>query len=375
MEDELSEEETNDILEQTEKTTAADKDSSSGAGAVSQAEIDALLTAYQSVNATAAKKANDARDREVRPYDFTRPGRFSKEHLRTLSVIHSNFATALAAALPGIYHSPTRVDLVGLDQLTYKEYRESIPSKTMFAVIGGEPLTSDIFFELNPSIVGAWVDYLCGGIDVAATEPSELTPIDLAMAKTVFQACLRDYADCWSDTVALRPEIRRVVDSGSAGQLLLPSESVLVCSFEVRVGNSVGMMTICIPSTSVESLLPALRVNSAQLSGAREDSAAIEGLRKVLKQVSLPVKVILGGVKVTLADVAGLEIGDVIKTTRRADSEAELWIGDRRMFDCRPGIRGKSLAVLVSGVPEPVDGSTAADVSPATEEDSIQNAA
>lgn len=354
------------------KEVSIDADSQGGQEAVSKAEIDALLTAYQSASATASGHQGE---KEVRLYDFSRPGKFSKEHLRTLTVIHSNFAAALTTALPAIYHAPTKVNFISVDQLIYKEYRESLPAKTMFAAVGGEPLSSDIFFEVNPGIVGAWVDYLCGGSAMATSEPSELTPTDLAIARTVLTGCLRDYADCWSDTIPLHPEIRKVVDSGSGGQLLLPSEPVVVCSFEVHVGNSKGSMTICIPSTSMELVLPALSMGWIQQSGKREDKSTSENLKKALKQVNLPVRVVLGGASVSLAEVAGLEIGDVIKTTRRANADAELWIGDRRMFDCRPGISGRTLAVLISGPSETLDEAVSEDVSPEAEQDDLENAA
>lgn len=354
------------------KEVSTDAGSRGGQEAVSKAEVDALLTAYQAANATAS---GHQAEKEVRLYDFNRPGKCSKEHLRTLSVIHSNFAAAITTALPAFYHAPTKVNFLSVDQLIYKEYRESLPAKTMFAAVGGEPLSSDIFFEVNPGIVGAWVDYLCGGSAMATSEPSELTPTDLAIARTVLTGCLRDYADCWSDTIPLHPEIRKVVDSGSGGQLLLPSEPVVVCSFEMQVGNSKGSMTICIPSTSMELVLPALSMGWTQQSSRRESRAAIENLEKSLKQVNLLVRVVLGGASVSLAEVAGLEIGDIIKTNRRTTADAELWIGDRRMFNCRPGINGKMLAVLLSGPVEPVEEPVSQDVAAEAQPEDLENAA
>ena len=57
---------------------------------LSQNEIDALLTALSSGEVKAEEIKSQETDKKVKPYDFKRPNKFSKEQLHTLRMIHDN---------------------------------------------------------------------------------------------------------------------------------------------------------------------------------------------------------------------------------------------------------------------------------------------
>jgi len=320
---------------------------------LTQDEINALLSAYLSANAHSSGCAT--REREVRLYDFSRPDRFSKEHLRTLNSIHTTFAAGLATTLSNICQSQTAVDLIGVDQISYKEYRASIPSRTMIAEVAMQHLTTSILFEVNPNIVGLWVDCLCGGDPHLSGEPSRLTPVDLALARRVLASCLEVYGDSWSSMVELKPQIQRTVDSESYDDAFLPSETVLVCGFEIHTGQCVGMMTVCIPAAGVETILPALTTARMTQASRRQGNAIAQDMSKAIGPVIMPCRVLLGRANITLSDVMRLEVGDIIRTDTPADGEIEFWAGDRHIFNCRPGMRGSKPSVIISSVNQQTD--------------------
>lgn len=315
-----------------------------------QDEINALLAAYESVNPAGTGAVSETRDKEVRLYDFTRPDRVSKDHLKALNLIHTNFAAGLSTVLSGLYQSAIHIEFIGVDQILYKEYQVSIPSRTLFIEVSMSPLNADFLMEVSPSIVGAWVDSLCGAPSKAVGEPSEFSAIDLAVSKKMVKICLQTYTESWAGLIDLQPEIRKMVDSNSFEEILLPSETVLVCTFEVHYGDTIGMMTICIPSAGIEALQKLLVTGSnARIANRRTDAASTDNLKLAVSSVSLPGKVILGRTTISFSDAMNLEVGDVIKTTSKFDSPIELWVGSNRMFYCRPGMVDKNLAVVVSG--------------------------
>jgi len=320
---------------------------------LSQAELDALLAAYQSVNAQSGGASAGKPDREVRLYDFSRPDKFPKDHMRILSDIHAEFAAGLTTVLSSLLQSPTTVELIRADQIPYEEYRASIPSRTLIAKVSAEPLSSEMVFEVNPSVVGLWVDCLCGGNQSTSTGPSELSPVDLAVAGRTVESCLRVYDECWSNVVKLHPEVRTVTASESYDETILPTETVLACSLEIHIGEFVGTMTICLPITGVEAVMPALSAaRSVGTANNRHEQEPADGLRKALAPVNLACRAVLGRAALTFSDTLNLEVGDVIKTNRRADSEIEFWAGNSHVFSCRPGIRNNKLAVVISGPAE-----------------------
>lgn len=319
---------------------------------LSQDELNALLSAYESVNLDGGSSAD--KHKEVRLYDFSRPDRFSKDHLRAVSSVYTSYSTALTALFSGLYRSTTRVDLIGIDQVTYREYRASIPSKTLLAEVASGVTSQDFLMEVNPNVVGVWIDNMCGADTSLPAEASDLTPIDLAIATKVLNLCLQTYTDTWSPFLEMKPSLRRSVNSENYDDAFLQSETVLVVSFEIHAGPTVGMITMCIPAAIIEAVLPALSAARAGRGGKHRDSEISGVIQQMLSPVALPCKVVLGRSTISMADAAGLEIGDVIKVSKKADSDIELWIGKRHMFDCRPGTKGNNLAVVISNTITPI---------------------
>lgn len=321
---------------------------------LSQDEVNALMAAFGSGDADMPESNRTPKDK-VRDYDFRTPDRFSKEHLRTLKIIHSNFANGLTSTLSGLHQTPTTVALIGIDQVSYKEYKASVPEKTLIAEVVAEPLASSMLIEVNPSIVGMWVDCLCGGNPQIAATPSELTPVDLAVARRVLASCLPAYADSWSGMISINPEIRRVLVSDSLDEPMSPSEAMLVCSFEITTGSPVGMMTVCIPASSVEAVLPHLSPCKLIRGSVKQDKVSMARIRRSIERVSLPCSVVLGGTSISLSEARGLKVGDVIKTERLTDGHLEMRVGGLHLFNCRPGMRGKNVAVMVTGMQAPAE--------------------
>ena len=62
------------------------------ADVLSQNEIDALLSALSTGELEAEEVGKDDDKHKVKLYDFKSPQKFSKEHIRTLELIHDNYA-------------------------------------------------------------------------------------------------------------------------------------------------------------------------------------------------------------------------------------------------------------------------------------------
>src|SRR3712207_2213148 len=95
---------------------------------LSQQEIEALMSSLtvEPDEPTVATVAEPAlASRPVKLYDFRRPDKFSKEHLRALRIIHESFARGLASALASYLRSTIQIRLTMVEQATYDEYIRS----------------------------------------------------------------------------------------------------------------------------------------------------------------------------------------------------------------------------------------------------------
>src|SRR5690349_11956410 len=101
---------------------------------LSQQEIEALMSSLTvEPEEPAAVATADARhthhaapSRPVKLYDFRRPDKFSKEHLRALRITHEGFARGLASALASYLRSTIQIRLTMVEQATYDEYIRSL---------------------------------------------------------------------------------------------------------------------------------------------------------------------------------------------------------------------------------------------------------
>lgn len=317
------------------------------AEALSQDEINALMEAYK---ATGGKDmmGTKAPEKQVRLYDFARPDKFSKEHLRSLNAIHAKHGAAFSASLSASLRISSQADLLALDQLTYREYCSSVPEGTLFIEIGLEPLTSTAIFEFNPLFVSACVDLLSGGMSASKANSTEITDIDKAIIKPMVELAMRKYAEAWSSCVVFQPRIVSMTTETNARQVLLASEAVLICGYEVSVGESVSMMSICIPASAVEAVLPALTLGRTLKAPSRRLDKTNAALQKSFDSVEMQCHAVLGRTNLSLGEVVDLEVGDLIRLPTKANGELEFWIENVAAFSGVLGVSGKNLAVKIS---------------------------
>ena len=90
---------------------------------LSQDEIDALLTAISTGEVDASDYSPEKQtQKKVKIYDFRRPDKFSKDHIRTLQMMHETFARLTTTALSAQLRALVGVHVASVDQLTYEEF-------------------------------------------------------------------------------------------------------------------------------------------------------------------------------------------------------------------------------------------------------------
>ena len=138
---------------------------------LSQNEIDQLLTAISSGDVPATEEDAISDQRKIKIYDFKRPDKFSKDQIRTVSIMHETFARLTTTSLSAQLRTLINVRVASVDQLTYEEFIRSIPNPTTLAVIDMDPLNGSAILEIDPAITFSVIDRLFGG----QGEPAKLT--------------------------------------------------------------------------------------------------------------------------------------------------------------------------------------------------------
>src|SRR5258708_36005376 len=71
----------------------------------------------------------DEQGRKIKTYDFNRPNRFSKDHMRTLEMLHEIFSRGFTASVAAYLRTVAEIKVVSVNQLPFREYTMSLRSE------------------------------------------------------------------------------------------------------------------------------------------------------------------------------------------------------------------------------------------------------
>ncbi|MDR0410990.1 MAG: flagellar motor switch protein FliM [Treponema sp.] len=316
---------------------------------LSQDEIDQLLTAISSGDTEPEDFRPTQDTRKIKLYDFKRPDKFSKEQIRTVSIMYETFARLTTTGLSAQLRSMTHVHVASVDQLTYEEFIRSIPSPTTLAIINMDPLKGNAILEIDPAITFSIIDRLFGGSGEGTKAQHELTDIETSVMEGVIVRILGNMREAWTTVIDLRPRLGQIDTNPQFAQIVPPTEMVVLVTLETKVGDVEGMMNFCIPYLTIEPIISKL---SAQFwySSVRRGTTAenLNIIKEKLSSVDVNVVAEIGAIQVSIRDVLSLQIGDVVRLyNTRVGDPYSLNVGGQKKFLCRPGVVGKKIAVQI----------------------------
>ena len=325
---------------------------------LSQDEIDQLLMAISTGESETEdfKPVNDTR--KIKIYDFKRPDKFSKEQIRTVSIMHETFARLTTTALSAQLRSMAHVHVASVDQLTYEEFIRSIPTPTTLAVINMDPLKGNAILEIDPSITFSIIDRLFGGQGQASKVQRDLTDIEQSVMETIIVRILANMREAWTQVIDLRPRLGQIETNPQFAQIVPPSEMVVLVTLETKIGEEEGMMNFCIPYITIEPIISKLS-SQFWFSSVRRSSTTqyLNVLKDKLASVDMDVVAEIGSINVPIRDVLNLKQGDIVRLANvKVGDPLTINVGNKKKFYCQPGIIGKKMAVQVIGKIEQAEG-------------------
>jgi flagellar motor switch protein FliM len=317
---------------------------------LSQDEIDQLLTAISTGEIETESVSQTQEQRKIKIYDFKRPDKFSKEQIRTVSIMHETFARLTTTAMSAQLRSLVNVHVASVDQLTYEEFIRSIPNPTTLGIINMDPLKGSAVLEIDPAITFSIIDRLFGGKGEGTKVNRDLSDIEQSVMENIIVRILGNLREAWSQVIDLRPRLGQIETNPQFAQIVPPTEMVVLVTLETKVGEVEGMMNFCIPYLTIEPIISKLSAQymySSVRSGGTTENLNI--LKERLSMIGITVSAEIGNMDLTVRDLLSLQRGDVIRLSDvRTGDPMVLKIGNREKFMCRPGVVGNKLAVQIT---------------------------
>lgn len=110
---------------------------------LSQSEIDNLLNALSSGELD-VDEIKENSEQTVKDYDFARPSKFSKEHLRTLEIIFEHYGRLLTTNLPVYLRKSVQVEVMNSEAVTYSEFTNALSNPVLLGIVNFAPLHGNI---------------------------------------------------------------------------------------------------------------------------------------------------------------------------------------------------------------------------------------
>jgi len=299
---------------------------------LSQKEIDQLLTAINAGDTEPEVFKPKARNRKPRIYDFKRPDKFSREHIRAMSILHETFArlsnTNLSAQLRAMVH----IHVASVDQLTYEEFIRSIPTPTTLALINMEPLKGTTVMEIDPAVSFSILDRLFGGSGKGCKTQHELTDIEKSVMEDIFAVLLENLRKTWAKAVDLKPRLAQIDTNPQFAQAAGPTEMILLITMDTKIGDVEGMINICYPYSVIQNALDALTA-----AYGHDIKATTKKYYKLADWEDIPVKMIaeVFSRNYPIKEVAEWKEGQILLPLRPFTSHTcYLKLGNRRVWQC-----------------------------------------
>ena len=317
---------------------------------LSQSEIDSLLNALSSGELD-ADEINNADEKSTKNYDFKRPAKFSKEHLRTLEIIFEHYGRLVSTNLPVYLRKTVQVSVVNSEACTFSEFSTALANPVLLGIVSFEPLNGSIMVELAANLGFTIVDRMLGGQGAPLDKSRDFSEIERTIVDKIIAVCVSLMREPWKNVIDINPILERVETNPQFAQIIAPSEMIAIVTLNMKIGDVEGLMNVCLPYFTLESVMDKLNTKYWFASMKEStDEVFTEVIEATIRKALMPIKAVLGKSTITVSDFANLQCGDIIKLGSKIDNDMDVYIGPIRKFKALPGSAKDSYAVRVTQV-------------------------
>lgn len=317
---------------------------------LSQNEIDNLLKQLSSGELDVDEYAEEP-SQKVKDYDFARPAKFSKEHLRTLEIIFEHFGRLVSTNLPAYLRKNVQMEVVNSEAVTYSEFTNALSNPVLFGIVNFEPLKGNIIIELASNLGYAIVDRMLGGTGEPLEKMRDYSEIELGILERIFTICVNLLREPWKNVIEIEPRLERIETNSQFAQIISPSEMIAIVTINMKVGDVIGLMNICLPFITLEDVMDKLNTkywySTIQSS---DDNAYFDVIETAISKAQIPIKAVLGNSIISVNDFVNLQKGDIIKVNRQFEDELDIYVGNILKFKALPGAASENYAVKITKV-------------------------
>lgn len=317
---------------------------------LSQSEIDNLLASLASGELDVDQMQGEE-EKKVKDYDFSRPTKFSKEHLRTLEIIFEHYGRLLSTNLPLYLRKNVQVAVASSETVTYSEFTNALSNPVILGIVNFAPLNGSIIIDLATNLGYAMLDRMLGGNGVPLEKTREFSEIELIILQKILVMMTQLLREPWKNVVDISPVLNRVETNPQFAQVIAPNDMIAIVTLNVKIGDVEGFVNICLPFFTLEEVMDKLNTKYwfSTMQENRDENYE-NYIESLIRKVDIPVKAVLGRSTISVSDFMNLQVGDCIRLDTKVDNDMDIYVGNIRKFTALPGANQDTYAVRITSV-------------------------
>lgn len=314
---------------------------------LSQDEVDSLLKGVSSGEIEIETDSPHA-DQGTVAYDFTRQEQTLRGQVPTLDMANNRFATIFKATLSTMVRKKVDIEAEPTDMIPFADFHSSLAVPTSLHIFRMESLVGQALLVFDTPLVFSLIECYFGGkaTEDMKVEGRDFTAIENKIIRKVVWAFLEDLAAAWDRIHRVKMTYLRSEVKPQFATIARPSDSVIVIRFKLDVEGIGGLITVCIPYSTIEPIRGKLQ-RTLEGDQPKVDAGWKKCFQKQIKETGVEMVVELGVAQITAQRLLGLTVGDVIQLKQDVTQDLVAKVEGVPKFKGRPGVVRGNQAIKI----------------------------
>ncbi len=312
---------------------------------LSQSQIDSLLnninSGGESLDTIEKKEENRVKD-----YDFYSPKKFTKEQLRTIDSLHEHIARMLSSYFSGILRVFCEAEVIQVEEQRYYEYNNALPDTALIGLIDLKPSNinlpeSTLMLDMSNNLSFFLIDRLLGGSGSDSVLNRDFTDIELAIMDDIYQKLTTFIVESWKDHLDVDGELASIETNPRLIQVYAPEDIVVICVLNVKLLDTEGTLSVCIPALGLENYLSEFTSKHSKVShkitNERLETMRHTVIKEILSDSDLNLTAIFDETSIELHEALRLRPNDIIPLSRPLDGVISIQVENQPWFHAQLG--------------------------------------
>lgn len=327
---------------------------------LSQSQIDALLKSVAQEKAVAesqpaniAAPAPESAGPKTRKYDFMTPKRFSRDSLRILDSVYTNYARLVATQMSSVLRLNVEVELLDIEEQKYNEFNNALNDNDVLSsisfTINDEVNDDPVLMRISNSIIYVLLDRMLGGKGEGGNEEvTGFTDIEMTLYDSINQHLVPLMSDAWVNYYPAVFAYDKLEANPRLLQAISLEDTVVIVVFNATIKDVTGQITVCLPGSGLDVMFKTFEGKRMSMSRQKDKGGkATDLILSSISGTTLEISVRLNEAKFNLEDLYLLRPGDIINLHEPKDADALVFVEGVPWYKGELGVQRQNIAIKI----------------------------